>query len=263
MENSIYGYHLPPDISMHGYQIDRLIHIVHYFMVFLFVGWGIFFVYCLIRFRKREGHKASYESSTSKLPKFAEIGIVAFELFLLIGLSFPVWSRYKGDFPSEKDSLTVRIISQQFVWNIHYPGEDGKFGRSDPKLVTDSNPLGVDATDPNAADDVVIQNQFHFPVSKPVVVHLTSKDVIHSFGVPVLRVKQDTIPGMNVPIHFEAKQTGSFEIVCSQLCGVGHTTMKGNIIVEKQEDFDKWYKEQPRPFKQTKAATVGTAKHEG
>jgi len=234
-------------------------------MIVLFIGWGVFFVYCLIRYRRREGHKASYESNSSKLPKFAEIAVVLFEVFLLVGLSLPVWSRYKKDFPPDKDSTVMRVVAQQFVWNIHYPGEDGKFGRSDPKLITDSNPLGIDANDPNAADDVVSLNQFHFPVNKPVIVHLTSKDVIHSFGVPVLRVKQDAVPGMNVPIHFEAKQSGSYEIVCSQLCGVGHSLMKGNIIVETQEEFDKWFKEQPRNFKPAapKAADAGTKKHEG
>ncbi len=261
MENPVYGYGLPPDISTHGYAIDRLINIIHIFMVVLFVAWGIFFLYCLIKYRKRAGHKASYESNTSKLPKFAEIAVVLFEVFLLVGLSFPVWSNYKREFPPEKDSLVVRVVAQQFVWNIHYPGDDGKFGKVDPKLMSDSNPLGVDAKDPASADDVVTVNQFHFPVNKPVIVRLTSKDVIHSFGVPVLRVKQDANPGMEIPVHFKAKDTGTFDIICSQLCGVGHSLMKGSIIVEQAEDFSKWLGEQDKQFKPKPAA--GKVKKEG
>jgi cytochrome c oxidase subunit II len=252
METPKYGYWMPPDWSLSGHTIDRLIIIVHYFMAALFIGWGIFLIYCMIKFRRRAGHKASYESSTSKLPKYAELAVVIFEVFLLVGLSFPVWSKYKSDFPDKKDALSVRVVAQQFVWNFQYSGPDGKFGRSDPKLITDSNPLGIDASDPASADDVVTLNQFHFPVHKPVIAHITSKDVIHSFGVPVLRLKQDAVPGMSVPIHFEAIQTGTFEIACSQLCGVGHSLMKGIVTVQSPEDFEKWYQEQPKPFQAKK-----------
>ncbi len=249
MESPHYGYGLPPDISTHGASVDLLIHVVHVFMICLFVGWGIFFVYTLIRFRKRPGHQASYLSSTSKFPKYIEVFVVLFEVFLLVGLSFPVWSKYKIGFPAEQDSFVVRVVAQQFVWNIHYPGDDKKFGRIDNKLMSDSNPLGIDASDSASWDDVVAINQFHLPVHKPVIAHLSSKDVIHSFGVPVLRVKQDNMPGMVIPIWFEATQTGSFEIACSQLCGVGHGLMKGMLLVDKPEDFEKWWQEQPKQFK--------------
>lgn len=254
METPHYGYLLPPDWSAHGAAIDHLIQVVHLFMFVLFIGWGAFLLYCLIKYRRRPGHKASYESNTSKLPKYTEIAVVLFEVFLLVGLSLPVWSRYKNDFPDPKKSLEIRVIAQQFVWNIHYPGEDGKFGRSDSKLVTDNNPLGIDASDPASADDIVTVNQLHLPVDKPVIAHISSKDVIHSFGVPILRVKQDAIPGMSVPIWFVSKQAGTFEIVCSQLCGVGHSLMKGVVTSQKPEDFEQWMKAQTRPFAPQKAA---------
>ncbi len=244
-----YGYGLPPDLSAHGAAIDQLIIIVHIFMVVLFVGWGLFLLYCLIKYRKREGQKASYESNKSKLPKYAEIAVVGFEVFLLVGLSFPVWSNYKRDFPPQQEALVVRVVGQQFVWNIHYPGEDGKFGRTEAKLASGTNPLGIDAKDPASWDDVVAVNQFHLPVNKPIISHIASLDVIHSFGVPVLRLKQDAVPGMEVPIWFKAVQTGSFDIVCSQLCGVGHSLMKGVITVDSPEAYQKWFAEQDRQFK--------------
>ncbi len=249
MDNSLtYGWGFPPNFSTYGSQIDHLIVVVHYFMAVLFVGWGAFLVYCLIRFRQRPGHKANYESTHSKFPKMVEVGVVIFEAFLLIGLSYPIWSKYKTGFPAEKDSIVVHVIAQQFVWNIHYPGPDNQFGRVDPKLVSDSNAIGLDLQDPAAKDDIVTINQLHFPVNKPVIAQITSKDVIHGFGIPVLRVKQDAIPGMMIPIWFEANKTGQFEIACAQLCGVGHTLMRGFVTVDTPEAFDAWLKEQaPQP----------------
>jgi cytochrome c oxidase subunit 2 len=251
METLHYGYGLPPDLSTHGPSIDSLIYIVHIFMVVLFVGWGIFLLITLIRFRQRDGHRASYQSVTSKFPKMLEVGIVLFEAFLLVGLSFPVWNYYKRKPPPEDQALTVRVIAQQFVWNFHYAGEDGKFGRTDIKFVNDSNPLGIDPEDAASADDFFTVNQFHFPVNKPIIAQISSKDVIHSFGVPVLRLKQDAIPGHVIPIWFTANRTGEFEIVCSQLCGLSHYIMKGNIKVQNNEDFESWWREQPRPFKKS------------
>lgn len=246
MENVQYGWWLPPDVSTHGAGIDHLIIVIHWFMAALFVGWGIYFIYCLIRFRQRSGHKARYESAHSPFPKVIEIGVVLFEIFLLVGLSFPIWSKYKNSPPPENESLKVRIIAQQFVWNIHYPGRDGQFGRTDPKFMSDANPLGQDMNDPVGKDDIITVNQFHFPVHKPVIVELSSKDVIHSFNIPVLRVKQDTIPGMKIPVWFEAKQTGQFEIACAQLCGVGHTIMRGFVSIDTTEEFAAWMAEQEK-----------------
>src|SRR5262245_60462719 len=107
MNTPQYGFLMPPNWSAHGAAIDQLINIVHIFMFVLFIGWGLFLIYCLIKYRRREGHKASYESNTSKLPKFAEIAVVLFEIFLLVGLSLPVWSKYKQGFPDPKTALEV------------------------------------------------------------------------------------------------------------------------------------------------------------
>lgn len=249
MKEVHYGYGMPPDLSVHGSAVDQLIHLLHIFMIVLFVGWGIFFLFTLFKFRQRKGHKASYESAESKIPKFVEVGVVVFEAFLLIGLSFPIWNYYKNEPPPENEALQVRVVGQQFVWNFHYPGEDGKFGKTAIKYVSDFNPLGIDPDDPASADDFYTVNQMHIPVNKPIIAQISSKDVIHSFGVPVLRLKQDATPGLSIPIWFTATETAQFEIICSQLCGVGHSLMKGTITVQNQEDFEKWWKEQPRPYK--------------
>ncbi len=244
MTEAKYGWGLPPDISTHGAAIDNLIIVLHVFMVALFVGWGIYLLYCLVRFRQRQGHKASYESAHSKFPKYLEVGVVLFEVFLLVGLSFPVWSKLKTDFPEENKATVVRVVAQQFAWNIHYPGLDGKFGPTKVELITGDNPIGVDRKDPAGRDDIISVNQFHFPVNKPVIVHLSTIDVIHSFSVPVLRVKQDAIPGLDIPMWFEATQTGQFDIQCAQLCGLGHSRMRGFVVIEEDEKYQAWLKEE-------------------
>jgi cytochrome c oxidase subunit 2 len=123
---------------------------------------------------------------------------------------------------------------------VHYPGPDGKFGRRDIKLVAAENPIGLDRTDPDAKDDVTMINQLNLPVDKPILVHLSSKDVIHSFGLIEMRVKQDAIPGMDIPVWFIPNKIGEFEIACSQLCGLGHYRMRGFVSVKSQGDYDAW-----------------------
>ncbi|MBI4042147.1 MAG: cytochrome c oxidase subunit II [Deltaproteobacteria bacterium] len=240
MNESPYGYWLPIDISTHGYQIDQLIALLHWFMGGLFVFWSAFFIYCLIRFRHREGHQASYRLISGKFSKVLEVGVIIVESVLLIGFSIPIWASLKHDFPDAKEALTVHIVAEQFSWNIHYPGRDGVFGKRDVQLTSPSNPLGLDRKDPYGKDDITSINVFHMVVNKPVIVHLSSKDVIHSFFIPVMRIKQDAIPGSSIPIWFEATQTGKFDIACAQLCGLGHYRMRGEVSIDTQEAFDQW-----------------------
>ncbi len=239
-----YGKWLPPDISTHGQGIDALIWALHVFMVIIFVGWGIFMAYCLYNFRSRPGHKAAYEPIKAAASKYLEVAVVFVEILLLFGLSMPVWAKYKTEVAATEDALRVRVVAQQFAWNIHYAGDDGVFGRTDHKLVDESlNPIGLDSTDPAAEDDLVMINQMYVPVNKKIAVYLSSKDVIHSFALPTLRVKQDAIPGMEIPVAFEAKETGFSEIACAQLCGLSHYRMRGEVHIVAQEDFDAWYAE--------------------
>ena len=239
-----YGFGFPVDISTHGYEIDRLINLVHIFMAILFIGWFVFFVYALFRFRARPGHKPATQTPHFKLPTYLEIAVALTEAMLLVVFSIPLWYHIKKDFPPKERSLEVRIVAEQFAWNIHYAGRDGVFGRTDPKLMNASNPLGLDPSDPAGRDDITTINQLHVPVGQPVIAHLTSKDVIHSFAIPVMRVKQDVIPGQSIPVWFEAKRAGNFEIACAQLCGLGHYRMRGYLIVDEKDAFDAWMDEE-------------------
>jgi cytochrome c oxidase subunit 2 len=144
---------------------------------------------------------------------------------------------------------------------VQYPGPDGKFGRTDPKLVSSDNLIGIDRSDPDAKDDIVTSNQLNLPVNKPVLVHLSSQDVIHSFGLYEMRVKQDAIPGLSIPVWFIPNVTTAemrtklgkpdfdYEIACSQLCGLGHFRMRGFITIQTDADFKKWFDEQEAALK--------------
>jgi cytochrome c oxidase subunit II len=244
MDNAFNGWWLPINISTHGAGIDRLIVTLHWFMALLFVGWLLYFLYCLVRFRSGAQPKADLSQKHFKLPTYLEIGIVFVEAALLLFVASPIWAKVKNEFPNPAEAVTVRVVAEQFAWNIHYPGRDGKFGRTDIKNMDGTNPVGVDRTDPNGVDDLVTINELKVPVNKPVIVQLSSKDVIHSFGIPVMRVKQDAIPGMDIPIWFQATQTGNFEIACAQLCGLGHYRMRGAFQVIAPEEFQAWLDEQ-------------------
>jgi cytochrome c oxidase subunit 2 len=238
---------MPPNYSAHGGELDALSLWVHYLMAVLFVGWGLLFVFMLLRFRRSKHPVAVYHGTKSHASKWAEIAVFAIECVLLFGISIPAWSRWTRRPEGAKNALEVRVVGEQFAWNVHYPGADHVFGRTRPELMTSSNPLGIDPTDPNARDDVSSLNQFHMELNRDVVIRLSSKDVIHSFFLPYMRVKQDAIPGMEVPVHFKPlKTTGSetWEIACAQLCGLGHYRMKGQYRVETKADFDKWFSEQ-------------------
>ncbi len=198
---------LPPDGSAHGPAIDHLIGLVHWLMLVLFVGWGTFYIFTLIRFRRARQPKASYTGVKGHYSSYLEAGVLIAEVILLAGFSIPLWSKRVDAFPAEKDATVVRIVAEQFAWNVHYPGPDGKFGRTSPDLIDSDNPLGLDRSDPAAKDDITTINQLNLPEGKPVLIYLSSKDVIHSLNLPVFRVKQDAIPGQVIPVWFTPTKT--------------------------------------------------------
>jgi cytochrome c oxidase subunit II len=231
---------LPVAASQHAPDVDSLISIVHWLMLVLFVGWGAFFLYVLFRFRKGANPRADYHGAKGKVSKMLEIGIVVVEAILLVFFAIPAWARRVSNFPPESGATVVRVVGEQFAWNVHYPGPDGKFGRTDVSLMAADNPLGLDRNDPAAKDDITTINQLTLPVDKPVLVHLSSKDVIHSFGLYEMRVKQDVVPGLDIPVWFIPNRIGDYEITCSQLCGLGHYRMRGFVNIRSQADFDKF-----------------------
>ncbi len=233
---------LPVLASEHGNQVDALIVYVHWLMIVLFVGWVAYFAYVLIRFRKTRQPKADYAGIQGHASSWVEGAVALVEGVLLIGFAVPLWAKVVDRFPKPEENPTiVRVIAQQFNWNVLYPGTNGVFARQDMNLVNTSNPLGIDKNDPAGKDDIQTLGEIHVPVNRPVLVNLTSKDVIHSFKIIALRVCQDAIPGMPIPTHFTPTKEGVYQINCAQLCGNGHYSMSlGRLTVESQEAYDKW-----------------------
>ena len=243
---------LPLLVSEHGADVDSLIVYVHYLMIALFIGWFGYLLYAIFRFRASKNPKADYMGVTNHASNWIEGAVVIVEMFLLVGFAVPLWAKSVDSFPNEKESTVLRVTAEQFTWTARYPGKDGTFGKQDLQLVTSENPLGVDKNDPAGKDDVTAPaKDIHVPLVqigerngkprfKPVIVHVTSKDVIHCFKLIPLRVTQDAIPGMSIPVHFIPTREGHYQITCAQLCGVGHYSMKGDFIVENQGSFDRW-----------------------
>jgi len=232
---------LPELASSNGQAVDNLMVYVHWLMLVLFVGWIIYFGYVLFRFNAARHQKASYEGSKSKLPSYVELAIVAIEAVLLLGIAVPLWAKNVQQFPKPEDATVIQIVAQQFAWNARYPGLDGKFGRQDMKLVADDNVFGVDPADPAGKYDVQIFNEIHVPVNKPVLIYLSSKDVIHSLKLVAMRITQDAIPGLRIPVTFTPTKIGRYQIECAQLCGNGHAAMAGGfVVVQSPEDFAAW-----------------------
>mgnify|MGYP001189856155 CR=1 FL=1 len=251
---------LPINSASHGLMIDNMIGWVHWVMLALFVGWGIYLIIAVIKFSAKSNPQADYHGVQSHFSHYIEYGVLIIEAFLLIGLSIPLYAQLKTTLPNETDVHHIRIIAQQFAWNIHYPGFDGKFGKTNINLVDEeSNPIGLDRSSSFGADDIVSINQMHLPVNQQVMIHLSSKDVIHGFGIPEMRIKQDAIPGMTIPFFFTPTITSAdflnkikgtlregmgYEIACAQLCGNSHYRMRGYVTVETESEYHTWLSQQ-------------------
>jgi cytochrome c oxidase subunit 2 len=207
---------LPENVSTYGADIDWLFHLIYWITgitaILVFVTMAIF----LVQYRDRPGRRARYTHGSTPL-EIAWTVVPALILVVLTFLSVPAWSRIKMSTP--ESDFVVRVSAKQFNWEVTYPGPDGKF---------------------DTADDKTFDNELHAPVNKPVLVKLRSKDVIHSFFVPSFRIKQDAVPGREITAWFEAVKPGKYENPCAELCGFGHSGMKGWVFVHTAEDYQKW-----------------------
>lgn len=208
--------HLPEGVSSYAGRIDGMFHLIMWITGIIFVIVEALLLLFLFRYRHKEGRTAHYTHGNNRLEVIWTI-IPALICVVLALLSRRTWTEIKQQIP--KDALQIEVTGEQFSWTIRYAGPDGQFG---------------------TPDDIVALNQLHFPVGKPVVATLRSKDVIHSFFLPEFRVKQDAVPGMSTRIWFDATRTGHWEIACAELCGLGHYRMKGFVTVETPEQFNAW-----------------------
>lgn len=212
------GPWLPENVSLHGEKVDSLYRMIFYMTSFIFFAVQGTLIYFVVRYREKQGQKAMYfhESTTLEIIWWVIPGLI---LFFLAVYQYNTWVIAKIATPSGADAVRVEAMAQQFAWNFRYPGPDGKF---------------------STPDDVSVVNQLHIPEGKPVVIQLQSQDVIHSFYLPFLRVKQDAVPGMIVQVWFQATKTGTYEIACAELCGMMHWAMRGELHIHTQQEFNQW-----------------------
>ncbi len=233
------------NFSEHGGGVDHLIAVVHWFMLILFVGWTVFFLYCCWRFAERRNPKANYTGVKNHVSTHLEVGVVIIEAVLLLGFAFPLWRERTDKYEDiqKQDPVRVRAIGYQFAWNYHYPGKDGKFGRIDRHLASNVGDPCIDPDDPNGWDDFTAANM-KVPVGKPTIVMVTATDVIHNYAIVPMRVQQDAIPGQDIPMWFTPTKELETYVVCAQLCGDQHGNMRGLMEVVKQSSYETWAEEQ-------------------
>jgi cytochrome c oxidase subunit 2 len=231
---------LPAAASDHASRLDAVLLSVHAHMAMIFIAWLALFVIALIKFRKG----ASPEPRSNGIGgTFAAIAIglvIVGDVIILATQALPAWEARNAPPPAGARPVEVRVTAEQFAWNIHYPGPDRVFGPTRQDLVSASNPVGIDRDDPTAKDDIGILNVLMLPVNRTIVIQVTSRDVVHSFTLNEMRVKQDATPGMTARVWFTPIKTGDWEIACSQLCGLGHYRMRGEYHVVDQAAWDKW-----------------------
>tara|TARA_Y100000758_G_scaffold204494_1_gene146203 strand:- start:689 stop:1564 length:876 start_codon:yes stop_codon:yes gene_type:complete len=237
-----------PIASNWGY-IDDTIILTFWITGVVFIAVILFMAYCIIKFRYKEGNRSEYEPENKKLEWWLTIltglGVAG---MLIPGLF--VWNQFVT---VPKDASKIEVMAQQWQWSFRYPGKDGVLGTSEIKFINDDNPFGLNPDDPNGQDDVLVEgDDLHLPIDKPVEVLLRSIDVLHDFYVPQFRAKMDMVPGMITYFWLTPTRTGTFDIMCFELCGVGHYTMRGNVVVETKDSFEEWMSEQ-ETFAQTMA----------
>jgi cytochrome c oxidase subunit II len=266
----IKAFSFPEVVSQDGGEIDGLVIAVHLLMLVLFVGWLIYYFVALWKFRATNNPKADYKGvKTKTITNSIEGAVIASELLLVV-VAIYFWNFYVNNPADFSDESVVRVTAEQFAWSAHYPGADGKLGAQSKTLVSGANPFGIDKSDPNWEDDVeVLKSDIVVPMIenedgtyKSVTIDLTSKDVIHCFKVLPLRVCQDVIPGMRIPIHFRPKKVGRYQITCAQLCGDGHARMKGAVKVVGKIEWNEWYKakKEKKAASEKPTVTMATAK---
>ncbi len=232
-----------PDLaSEHGGSVDTVYVVVLIVTGIAFVATQLLLAYIVTRYGARNGEKAAYWHENARAEAIL-IGGTAVTLTVLVFLGQYVWYQIYFTDPPE-GGMVVEATGQQFQWVFRYPGDDGVFGDLDPTLVAGTNYIGLDRNGAGA-DDILVVGQMHAVADQPVRVVLRSTDVIHNFHLPHMRVKQDTVPGMSIEVWFTPTETGTYEVACAELCGLGHFRMSGMLIVDAtQAEFDQWLEDQ-------------------
>ncbi len=229
--------------------IDTTIQITFVVTGIVFVSVLLFTAYCIYRFRYRKDRRSEYKPEDPKLEWWLT-GLTSVGVVIMLAPGLFAWNQFVT---VPEDAAVFEVVAQQWNWKYRYPGKDGILGTSDARNIDDDNPFGLNPDDPNGQDDVLIDDsELHLPIDQPVKVLLRSIDVLHDFYVPEVRAKMDMVPGMVTYFWFTPTRTGTFDVLCFELCGVGHYQMRGTLVIESASDFEAWLGEQ-ETFAQTMA----------
>ena len=209
----------------------------------------------MFRYRYQEGRRAEYQPENKKLEWWLT-GLTTVGVVVMLTPGLIVWNQFVT---VPEDAWELEVVGQQWQWSFRLPGEDGVLGTVDTRNISDENPFGLNPNDPNGQDDVLVEDsEIHLPVDRPVKVLTRSIDVLHDFYVPEFRAKMDMVPGMVTYFWLTPIRTGTFDILCFELCGVGHYLMRGNVVVEEESAFQAWLQEQPTFAQSLAEARTGT-----
>lgn len=224
--------------------IDTTIIITFWVTGVVYVGVLLFVGYCIWKYRHKEGAKksqASYEPENKPLEVWLTV-LTAVGVAVMLAPGLIAWQQY---ITVPEGAAQFEVMGQQWAWNYRLPGADGKLGKSDARDITPDNPFGLNKNDPAAQDDILIQaDDLHLPINKPVKVLLRAIDVLHDFYVPQFRAKMDMIPGTVTYFWFTPTRAGTYDVLCAELCGVGHYAMRSTVVVDSESDYQAWLSEQ-------------------
>lgn len=221
--------------------IDTTTIITFWITGVVFIAVVLFTAYCVYRFRYREDRRAAYEPENNKLEWWLTI-LTTVAVAALLAPGLVAWDEF---ITVPDEAVELEALGEQWQWSFRLPGKDGVLGTTAIKNISDTNPFGLNPDDPNGQDDILIEDsEIHIPIDQPVKVLLRSKDVLHNFYVPQFRAKMDMVPGMVTYFWFTPIRTGTFDLLCFELCGVGHYNMRGTVVVESESAYQAWLGEQ-------------------
>jgi cytochrome c oxidase subunit 2 len=229
------------DIASNWGAMDDTIVLTFWIGGGVFIAVCLFMIYCVFKFSYKEGRKVEYKPEDNKLEIILTV-VTTLGVAALLAPGLIVWNQYIN---TPSNAIDIEVMARQWGWQYRLPGEDGKLGTSNMVNINDQNPFGINLDDPNGRDDILIQSdELHLKTNRPVKILLRSTDVLHNFYVPQFRAKMDAVPGLITYYWFEPNKEGDYEVLCAEYCGIGHYGMRAKVVVDNEENYEKWLEQQ-------------------
>ena len=229
------------DIASNWGAMDDTIVLTFWIGGGVFIAVCLFMIYCVFKFSYKEGRKVEYKPEDNKLEIILTV-VTTLGVAALLAPGLIVWNQYINTPPN---AINIEVMARQWGWQYRLPGEDGKLGTSNMVNINDQNPFGINLDDQNGRDDILIQSdELHLKTNRPVKILLKSTDVLHNFYVPQFRAKMDAVPGLITYYWFEPNKEGDYEVLCAEYCGIGHYGMRAKVVVDNEENYEKWLEQQ-------------------